>query len=497
LSLRAITKRFPGVIALENVDLDILEGEVHALIGENGAGKSTLCNVMTGIYPQDEGDICWRGKSVNMRSPRDALEIGIRMVYQERNLIPFLTGAQNICLGEENTKLGVFINEKNSLKIANSIRESLGVRVDVTSLVSRMTTAERQMVEIIRVFRRNPKLLILDEPTSSLTEDDTKVLFRVIDNLRKEGTSICFISHKLNEVLDIADRVSILRNGQRVFCGKTSEIDRFKCIKYMVNRELKNLYPDVVSYADNGNENILQVRGVSDGKKVKGVDIYVRKSEVVGFYGLVGSGRTEFAEILYGCRRRETGTIIFDGKVRKAFGPMSSIQAGMYLVPEDRKENGLFENLSLKQNISISFLKKISTPFLKFVRFHIEHELISTIANSRILNIKYSDINQDIKTLSGGNKQKIVIGRWINQDEMKLIVMDEPTQGIDVGTKYEIYSLIRDLAKKGIGVIFISSELPELLGVCDRLYVFKDGRIAADMNRSDFDMERALNYAIA
>lgn len=492
LEVRGVTKIFPGVVALNKVNLGIEEGEVHAVVGENGAGKSTLCNVITGIYTPDEGKLFWKGREVHFYHPRQALDMGIRMVYQERNLIPFLTGAQNICLGEEETKRGL-IDERNILETADMLRKRLGTSVPIDVPVNQLSASARQMIEILRAFHRRPTLLLLDEPTASLTETDAETLFHVIENIKKEGVSVVFISHKLKEVFRIADRVSIFRNGQKVYTGKASELDRDTCIKYMINRELKKQYPEVIPSAK---EKLLEVQRVSDGDRVKDINFYVRRGEVVGFYGLVGSGRTELSELIYGLRPKKRGKIIFNGEELEIGSPEEAIEKGLLLVPEDRKEHGLFYNFNLKQNLTISFLKRNLSLFLGLVKLKEEVKVAQNIANSSQLSLKYKDINQNIDELSGGNKQKVVIGRWISQKNMKLIIMDEPTQGIDVGTKYEIYALIRNLAKQGIGIIFISSELPELLGVCDRLYVFKEGTIAGELSRGDFDEEKVLHYAL-
>ncbi len=493
LQVRGVTKRFPGVLALDGVDLDIGEGEVHAVVGENGAGKSTLCNIITGIYVPDEGELSWQGEKIIFTHPRQALDVGIRMVYQERNLIPFLTGAQNICLGEEETKRGL-VDEAKILARSEALRERLGTNVVLDVPINRLPPSSRQMIEIMRAFHREPKLLLLDEPTASLTEGDVETLFRVIDNIKKENISVVFISHKLPEVFRISDTISIFRNGQKVHTAPANELDRVTCIKYMINRDLTRQYPEVISsFTD---EKLLEVEGVSEEGNVSDINLHVNKGEVVGFYGLVGSGRTELAELIYGLRHHSSGSIVLDGDELKLESPEDAISKGLLLVPEDRKEHGLFYNFNLKQNISISFLKKELSRSLGLIKLREESKLALDVANSPKLSLKYKDINQGIDELSGGNKQKVVIGRWVGQKYIRLMIMDEPTQGIDVGTKYEIYVLIRELAKQGIGVIFISSELPELLGVCDRLYVFKSGMIAGELQREEFDEEKVLHYAL-
>jgi len=493
LRLEGVTKTFPGVLALSKVNLDIKEGEVHAVVGENGAGKSTLCNVITGIFPPDKGEIFWKGEKVHIHSPRQALDLGIRMVYQERNLIPFLTGAQNICLGEEEKKGGL-VDEKAIIKRANVLKERLGTNIPVDVAVHRLSASARQMIEILRAFRRQPKLLLLDEPTASLTEADVETLFHVIDTIKKEGVSVVFISHKLPEVFRLADRISIFRNGQKVFTGDISEVTRESCIRYMVNRDLKHAYPEVKLFAK---EKYFEVEGVNspDGL-LKDISFYVKKGEVVGLYGLVGSGRTELSQTIYGLRPRSSGKIILNGKDLDVDHPGEAIEKGVLLIPEDRRGDGIFPCFMLKRNLTISSIKRKLTRFLGLIKLREEVRLAKEIANSPMLSLKYSNINEDMNHLSGGNKQKVVIGRWVADENMKLLIMDEPTQGIDVGTKYEIYVLVRNLAKQGIGVIFISSEMPEILGVSDRLYVFRAGRVSGELQREEFSEEKVLHYAL-
>lgn len=495
LKIENVTKYYPGVVALDDVSFKVKKGEIHAIVGENGAGKTTLCNIITGICKPDKGKLYWKNKEVHFTLPKDALDVGIRMVYQERNLISFLTGAQNICLGNE-FKKGIITDEKAIYKKALEIRERLGTDVSLNEKVENLSPSGRQMIEILRAFILEPELLILDEPTSSLTEGNIKVLFKVIKNLKQEGFSIIFISHKINEIFAIADRVSIFRNGKSVHTANTSEINRDICIKYMINRELKRAYPEVVSHAKK--DKILEIKNIKRLPVIKDISIHVNKGEVLGLYGLVGSGRTEVAEIIYGLNKRQDGEIIYDNSViNNDFSPEEAIKRGLLLIPEDRKEHAIFHNFDIKKNITIPLLKSKFSKAFGLLKTKEERDYAKDVAELPSLRLKYRSLSQNLDELSGGNKQKVIIGRWIKINDTKLVIMDEPTQGIDVGTKYEIYVLAREFAKKGISVIFISSELPELLGVCDRMYVFRFGYVTKELQRNEFSEEEVIKYTLA
>lgn len=492
LQVRGITKRFPGVTALDNVELTVQPGEVHAIVGENGAGKSTFCNIVTGIMPPDDGEIHISGRKRLFTHPAQALQDGIRMVYQERNLINFLTGAQNICLGEEPARWGGLVNEKVLFHNAEKLKNRIGIDIPLNIQVSQMSAAQRQMIEILRALLYKPALLILDEPTSSLTEADVEILFKTVRQIKQEGIAIIFISHKMEEVFAIADVISIFRNGKKIVTKKNGEMDRNECIRHMVNRDIESLFPDVHPSAS---EKVLELVNIGDSVFLHDINLYLKKGEVVGLYGLVGSGRTELAELVYGLRKKTEGKIVLDGK---EISPTTKhmLDERVFLVPEDRREKGLFFNLNLKTNLNISFIHKL-VRFLGLVKEREAIDLAKRIAGSEQLKLKFANINQNISQLSGGNKQKIVIGRWISHEEVKVLIMDEPTQGIDVGAKYEVYTIIRHHAeKREAGVLFISSELPELIGVCDRIYVFKEGTIAGELSREEFDAEKVLQFAL-
>lgn len=493
LKVENITKIYPGVVALDDVTFSVNPKEIHGVIGENGAGKSTLCNVITGKVKPEKGKIYWKGQEINFAQPKDALNMGIRMVYQERNLIPFLTGAQNICLGNEKTA-GFLNDEKEIYKMACEVRDRLGTKVPLNERVKYLSPSVRQMIEIVRAFLKKPELLILDEPTSSLTEGDIEALFEVIKNIKNEGVSVIFISHKLDEIFSLTDNVTIFRNGKSVHASKTSKLDRSECIRYMINRDLKHAYPEVVNHSQD--DVVLEVKNLQVLPAVKDVSIKVKKGEVLGLYGLVGSGRTETVETIYGLREKDSGEILFKNEPLDNGNSEVAIEHGILLLPEDRKDHAIFDIFSIKQNISIPVIKSKLSGTLGLVNFKKEREYAKGIVDSPSLNLKYTSINQSLDTLSGGNKQKVIIGRWFEIENTNLFIMDEPTQGIDVGTKYEIYVLARELAKKGISVIFISSELPEVLGICDRLYVYRAGHIVKELQRDEFSQEKVLKYAL-
>lgn len=493
LMLRGITKTFGGVVALSDTDFDVRKGEVHAICGENGAGKSTLCNIVTGIYQPTEGEMYWNGKQVRIFHPSEALTMGIAMVYQERNLIPSLTGAQNICLGRESVRLGI-IDEHRSTEMANILRERVGAKVPLDIPVSELGASQRQMIEILRALSHEPELLILDEPTASLDREDIQCLFDVINRIKKEGKAVVFISHKLDEVFSISDRISVFRDGKKISTNDASKIDKHMCIKQMINREMTDQYPSVRACR---RDVLLEAEGVSDGFEIKGVTMNIHRGEVVGGYGLVGAGRTEFAEILCGLRPMKDGKIRFQGEsLEENESPSQRIDKGIFLIPEDRRRKGLFSSFSIRENASIVLLKDL-IGILDIVKRSEEKRRVNDILNSKKLRVVYNHMEQGIEELSGGNKQKVIIGRWLSMKGLNLLIMDEPTQGIDVGAKREIYNLMRELVEKeGIGILCISSELPELIGICDRIYVFRDGTISAEFERGEFDQEEILACAL-
>ncbi len=495
LELKGLTKRFPGVLAVDHVDLAITQGEVHGIVGENGAGKSTLCNMITGILTPDEGTVSYFGETVKFKHPSEPLHLGIRMVHQDRNLVPYLTGAQNICLGEEPLG-GLLIDEKGTMRLAEEVRKQVGVRVRLDVPVSYLSASGQQMVEILRAVFRQPKLLILDEPTASLTKEDAEGLMSVVRTLKEQGITTIYISHKLEEVLSLCDRVTFLRDGKKVDTREASTLDRATCVRLIANREIQSLFPPVRTVA--GGKDVLKVEGLTDVTgRIQDIEFNIRERELVGLYGLVGAGRTEFVEVLFGLRPRKEGSIQFLGEdIRPGTPTMDMIRKGVFLTPEDSRRKGLFYDIfNLRKNITIGQLDLLASGLLGLISEQADRNKAVEAAGE--LSTKYSDIEQSIDELSGGNRQKTIVARWLSRPGKKLFIMDEPTQGIDVGTKFEIYALLRRLVEEeGLSVIFISSELPELLGVCDRLYVFKRGKIAGELTRDEFSQEKVVSLAM-
>ena len=495
LETKHLVKSFPGVVAVNDVDFGVKPGEVHALLGENGAGKSTFCKVLSGVYQPTSGQILLNGQPVTFHSPHDALVAGLSMVYQERNLIPFFTGAQNICLGMEGARYGALINEKEVKRAALEIRDRVGAHVDLDTQVQYLSPSDQQVVEILRALLHAPQLLLLDEPTASLTQDGVRMLYGLIRSIISQGVGVVFISHKLEEIFKIADRITIFRDGVKVVTKSASELDRASCIKYMTNRDIAQLYPEVRS--SHSDQPLLEVHEVADGERLHDVSFDVSAGEVVGFYGLVGSGRTELANLLFGITPKTTGTVTLNGQELSIRSPNEALQHGIFLIPENRARHGLFDVFALKENLSITVIDR----FLGFgglINHRVETKMAQKIADSEDLSLVYTDINQDINSLSGGNKQKILIARWLaRREDARVIILDEPTQGIDVGVKHEIYKLLRSLAEEyGLGVIFISSELLEIIGVSDRIYVFKEGTVVKEFLREETpDQEEVLRCA--
>jgi ABC-type sugar transport system ATPase subunit len=500
LEIKGIVKRFPGVVALNKINLDIKKGEIHGIVGENGAGKSTLCNVITGVYSFDEGEIFFNGNKVKFRNPTQSLKAGIRIVYQERNLVNYFSGEENICLNAEFTnKIGVIQSDK-TIKLIEDLKNEYNIHINTKVHVNELSPSSKQMIEIIRALLYEPKILILDEPSSSLSENDVEVLIKLVKELKKKGISIIYISHKLEEIFNLCDRISVFRDGEKIATKNISDIDENTCINLMVAREMKKRFPEVISYKKP--ETVLELKNIYDKEGlIRDISLKVFKGEVIGFYGLVGSGRTELAELVFGIREMKSGKIIVENssngntsEIKLNDSVKTRIAKGIFLTPEARVKNGLFPTFNLMGNISIPFIKRF-TKFFGILDKSEEIKLTLDVINFESLKLKYSAIDQNIEELSGGNRQKILIARMIIQDSI-FYLLDEPTQGIDVGAKYEIYKVIREFAKNGKGIIFISSELPELVGVCDRIYIFKNGRISAEVGRENFDEEKILSYAI-
>ncbi|SKA88995.1 putative multiple sugar transport system ATP-binding protein [Clostridium sp. USBA 49] len=495
LEMRNITKTFPGVKALDNVNLKVKDGEIHALIGENGAGKSTLMSVLSGIYPHGtySGEIIFQGKECIFKDIKDSEKMGIVIIHQELALTPYLSIGENIFLGNERAKNGIIDWDKTHIE-ATKFLNRVKLKENSQTLIKDIGVGKQQLVEIAKALAKNVKLLILDEPTAALNEEDSENLLNLILELKKEGITSILISHKLNEILKVADSITVIRDGTVIETFKNDEnVNEDRIIKGMVGRDLVNRFPKRRSkigdvYFEVQNWNVYDP--IIEGRKIiKDVNLKVHKGEVVGISGLMGSGRTELAMSIFGrvYGKRITGKIIKDGKEIVLKNVRQAIENGLAYVTEDRKNAGLILIQSIKQNITLAKLKKISKN--QIIDENKEIEVAEEYR--RKFNIKSPSILQKTGNLSGGNQQKVVLSKWIFTDP-DVLILDEPTRGIDVGAKYEIYTIINKLAEEGKSIIIISSELPEILGMCDRIYVMNEGRIVGELDNKDASQESIM-----
>ena len=488
LQMHGISKSFPGVQALDNVNFEVARGEIHALVGENGAGKSTLMKILTGALPKDEGQILLRGEPVEINSPSDSKNLGISMIHQELSLIPYLTVGKNIYLGREpGWKIPGFINWKKLNADAQAILDRLNVSVDANTEVHELSIAQQQMVEVAKALSLNADLIAMDEPTSALTDRETEVLFEVMRSLKDQGVALIFISHRLEEVFQISDRVTILRDGQHIRTEPNENLDEDKVVRMMVGRELGEMYPKEEASRE---EIVLEAQDLEDGRDLKGVSLKLHRGEILGIAGLVGAGRTALVETLFGIHPATGGEIRVNGKVVKIRTPETAIRLGVGFVPEDRKLQGLFLNMAVRENIMMSSMDKIST--LGVVNFR-KAEKISDESVKR-LDIRTPSLRQRVKNLSGGNQQKVIIARWLTLNP-RVLILDEPTRGIDIGAKAEIHNLMNRLAQDGVGVLMVSSELPEVLGVSDRILVMREGRVSGEFYRDQVTQDDIMRAA--
>ena len=489
LRMENITKTFPGVKALDHVSLEVKAGTVHALMGENGAGKSTLMKCLFGIYKKDDGHIFLDGQEVDFKSSREALDNGVAMVHQELNQALKRSVMDNIWLGRYPTIAGIMVDEQKMYKDTMKVFEELEINVDPRRIMSTMPVSQRQMVEIAKAVSYNAKIIVFDEPTSSLTEAEVEHLFRIINMLRQRGCGIIYISHKMDEILRISDEVTIMRDGQWVATRHAKDLTMEEIIKLMVGRELTNRFPP----KDNvPGDVILEVENLS-GKytRLKEASFQLRKGEVLGIAGLDGSGRTEVLENLFGAMTKGSGTIRLHGKEIKNKSPREAIKNGFALLTEERRATGIFGIRDIKENTVISNLKSYLAGGFCLSNKKMKEDTDWAI---QAMHIKTPSQSTQIRSLSGGNQQKVIIGRWL-LTKPEVLLLDEPTRGIDVGAKYEIYQLILDLAKEGKGVIMVSSEMPELLGICDRILVMSGGVLAGEVDARNTSQEEILTLA--
>ncbi len=486
LKVENITKSFPGMKALDNVHIEVKKGEALALVGENGAGKSTLMNVISGVHKEDSGTIYFEGKVVSVNSPREAQDLGIGFVHQELSLCNHVSVAENIFMSGKASGLVLKRNEIN--KRADELLKIFNVNFKGNEIVSNLNVAQQQIVEIIKALSINAKLIIFDEPTASLTENEIVELFKIIKELKKKGMGILYISHRLSEIFEICENVTVLKDGKYVDTFKTDSITTEKIVNSMVGRDIENLYP--YKATDIG-ETIFSVRNMSSEKRYKNCSFELRNGEILTFYGLVGSGRTELMRGICGIDKRVSGEIFLDGKAINNSNYIDSIKNGIVYITEDRKDEGLFLKMSIQRNVSVIVLKKILKGI--FLNKNIERKLSREYIKK--LNVKVADVEFSVDSLSGGNQQKVMIGKWL-ASEPRLIIMDEPTRGIDVGAKFEIHRMIRGLAEAGIGIIVITSDLPEAIGLSDRIIVMKEGGINGEINSpEDMTEENVISWA--
>lgn len=488
LQMKRISKSFPGVNALTNVQLDLHYGEVLALVGENGAGKSTLMKILTGIYEKDEGEIIFEGKPISPKNTKEAQELGISIIHQELNLMQDLTIAQNIFIGREpTTGFNFFLKEKELNERASKLLESLNINLNPETKISKLTVAKQQMVEIAKALSFNAKILIMDEPTAALTESEIETLFNIIRRLKENGVGIIYISHRMEELKVISERITVLRDGQYIDTLQTDKTDINEVVSLMVGRELfieskkRQIQEDSV--------NKLEVRNLTN-HYVKDINFELKKGEILGFAGLVGAGRTEVARAIFGADPIQRGEIYIDGKKVTIKQPSDAVKAGIGYLSEDRKRFGLMVNMNVSENIFISSINKyLKGPFVK-------ESIIKKISEEykEKLDIRTPSIFQKVNHLSGGNQQKIVIAKWLLRDS-DILIFDEPTRGIDVGAKGEIYELLDQLAAEGKSIIMISSELPEILRMSHRIIVMCEGRITGELTSEEATQEKIMNYA--
>jgi ribose transport system ATP-binding protein len=488
LEMRHISKRFPGVVALDDVDFELRRGEVHVLLGENGAGKSTLMKILSGAYPKNAGKIILDNTEVEIKNPKHALTLGISTIYQEFNLIPHLSVGENIFLGREPAHLPGVIDQRTIFQAATRALSDLGLALDPRKLVKKLRVAEQQMVEVAKALSLDARILIMDEPTAALTEHEIKELFATIRRLKEKGVSIVYISHRLEELFEIGDRVTVLRDGRSVGTYDVREISKAELIRLMVNRELTELFPKEKALV--GPE-ILRVEGLTTQEGLKDVTFALHKGEVLGIAGLLGAGRTELARAIFGVDKISSGNIYINGTLRKIGSPRSAINSGIGFLTEDRKSQGLVLPLSVERNVCLSSVDK----FAKWGVMDNREEKRAADRYVKELRIRTPSLNQKVIFLSGGNQQKVVLSKWLCS-QAEIFIFDEPTRGVDVGAKTEIYQLMNRLTASGVAIIMISSELLEVLGMSDRILVMRGGQITGEFSADEATQERILQCAL-
>lgn len=490
LQLKNISKSFGVVKALKNVDLELKKGEVHALVGENGAGKSTLMKILTGVYTKDSGQIIYDGKEVEFSKPKDAMDAGISIVHQELNMMSDLTIAQNIFIGRETIKHKIFIDDRDIENKTRELFKLFNIEINPNLIVGDLTVGQQQMVEIVKAISMDAKIIIFDEPTAALTENEAENLFKIIDRLKKRGVTIVYITHRMDEIFQITDRITVLRDGEYVGTVETKKTTKDELIHMMVGRVIY-INPKEKSEVEDDAEVVLEVKNMSRGRYVKNVSFKLRKGEILGISGLMGSGRTELARLIFGADKKDSGEIYVNGKKVEINSPYDAMKNSIAYLSEDRNRYGVITSLNVADNIALPSLENFTE-----VAGLINDKKIEDISNQYIkdLNIKTPSSKQIISNLSGGNRQKVVLAKWLARN-CEILIIDEPTRGIDVGAKSEIYELMDRLTKEGKSIIMISSELPEILRMSDRVLVMCEGVKTAEIPIEEATQEKILHYA--
>ncbi|RGY98596.1 sugar ABC transporter ATP-binding protein [Clostridium sp. AM58-1XD] len=489
VELHNIHKEFLGVTALNHVDLSVKAGMVHALLGENGAGKSTLMKIICGIYSLEKGEYHFKGREIRNLTPAEGLKMGVSMIQQELSPVLELTVAENIFLGREPlTKFGM-VDYKKMEEDTEILIQDMGGRFRAKSKMAALTVADMQMVEMVKAVSRDAALVIMDEPTSSLSDSEIEILFREIGRLKEKGIGIIYITHKLDEVFQIADEITVMRDGEKISTGPKCSYTMERIITEMVGRELTNVYPKMDSAIG---DIMLETKNLSKKGAFEDISFYARRGEILGFSGLVGAGRTEIMRTIFGLDLRDSGTVYLDGEEINIRHPGDAINRGVALASEDRKMEGLVLCRSIRENVMLPNMDQIIERGL----LNRKRELSLVKSMTDKMKVKMASAEQNVSNLSGGNQQKVVLAKWLLHD-LKVMILDEPTRGIDVGAKYEIYKMIGEMAKEGLAVIVISSEIPELLGICDRIYVMSQGKLTGEFTREEATQEKIMHCAIA
>ncbi|MBX3037865.1 MAG: sugar ABC transporter ATP-binding protein [Anaerolineales bacterium] len=487
LKMEKVSKNFPGVQALEQVDFEIYPGEILGLVGENGAGKSTLIKIISGVYAKNHGHIHFRGQSVDFRSPYESQAHGIATIYQELALIPHLSVCENVFLNREPRKMFGAVDFRKMRQQTEAILADLGVHISGHRLVKDLTIASQQMVEIAKAVSRNAYLVLMDEPTSSLSSKEVDALFNLMRRLKEKGVSVVFVSHRLEEVLRVVDRIIVMRDGHRVGTLSRTDANESKMIQMMVGREV-GLFPKTEVPIG---EPILELRNISGSNGVRDVNLKVHKGEIVGLAGLIGAGRTELARLICGADRRSEGVILIDGEEVQIKNPADAVRNGIGWVPEDRKHHGLVLDMDIKENTTLAILRRISNRF-GTVSLRSEREIATHYRET--LSIVTSGLSKAVKYLSGGNQQKVVLAKWLST-KPKILIVDEPTRGIDIGAKAEFHALMSKLAGEGLAILMISSEMPEIMGMSDRVVVMCQGRVTGEFKRGQLSQVEIMTSA--